>query len=121
MFYKQHGELQPILLQDDHVEVNLTPEVNAEQVVLTFLRSDGAVIPKVSRQDNSQFQVDSSNISEPIINVQIAAVHTELDIPENDLSTAAFLNRLEQLHMHIQGRLLRIQIPQLQPRSAYSL
>ena len=24
-FYKQHGELQPILLQEDHVKVNLPP------------------------------------------------------------------------------------------------
>ena len=41
--------------------------------------------------------MDSSNISEPIINVQIAAVNTELNIPEHDLSTASFLNRLEQV------------------------
>ena len=134
-FYEQHGELQPILLQHDHVEVNLPPEVKAEQVVLKFHRSDEAVAPKVSRQEipqfqvessNSsepiiniqiaevdtksnipeskvslqeipQFQVDSSNTSEPIINVQITAVDTEANIPEHNLSTASFLNRLEQI------------------------
>ena len=115
MFFKQRGELQPTLLQDDHVEVSLTPnqEIDAGQVVLTFRMSDESVVPKVIRQENSNFQVDSSNISEPINSVQIAAVDTELDIPEHDLSTASFLNRLERVAK------TQIQLPQLRSACPY--
>ena len=82
MFYKQRGELQPTVLQDDHVEVSLTPnqEVDAGQVVLTFQMSEESVVPKVIRQENSNFKVDSSDLSKPINSVKIAAVDTGLDI-----------------------------------------
>ena len=51
-------------------------EVDADQIVLTFRRSDERAVSKVSHPENSNFQVNSSDLSTPKNSVEISKLET---------------------------------------------
>ena len=51
-------------------------EVDAGQIILTFLLSDERVVSKVGHPDNSDFQVNSSDLSTPKNSVEISKLET---------------------------------------------